>query len=65
MSGFDEIFNELPLQEREKLMPFLISEQIIHYEQCKMKAIKSHKALISDYNSHINNLKTELKKSQK
>lgn len=62
--NYDHLWNELPDDERKRLMPHMIEAQIFHYEQCKHKAIKRHKDLMMDYSQHIMNLKRELKRCE-
>ena len=65
MRKFSYLWNDLPIEERTRLMPYMIKAQINHYEQCKIKAIRSHKKLLADYNSHIKNCKESLLKMEK
>lgn len=65
MIEHSHLWNDLPIEERRRLMPCMIERQILHYEQCKNKAIRSHRKLMADYNSHINNCRDYLKKEIK
>lgn len=62
MSEFNHRFNDLSFEERTNLMPHMIEMQILHYEQCKGKAVRAHRKLMVDYNDHINNLQVDLRK---
>jgi len=60
MSEFDNRFNNLTFKERQNLMPYLIEANIRHVEQCKIKAVNSHRKLMDDYNEHIKSMKGSL-----
>ena len=62
LSKYNYLWNDLPSDERKRLMPHMLESQILHIEQCKNKAVRSHKALMSEFNEHINNLQIELNK---
>ena len=53
-------FNSMPFEYRKIVSDHLIHDHILHLEQAKAKAVRAHKALIADYNSHINNLKKSI-----
>jgi len=59
---FTHLWNDLPYSERSRLMPYAILTQKRHLLQDKAKAIRSHKALLKDFNDHIKNLDQELYK---
>ena len=65
MSKFTYLWNDLPIEERTRLMPYMIEAQINHYEQCKNKAIKAHRKLLVDYDSHIKNCRDILTRAKK
>jgi hypothetical protein len=57
------LWNDLDFETRERLMPYMIEAQILHIEQCKIKAVRAHKRLMKDYNDQITNCKDSLKKA--
>ena len=48
--SYSHLWNELPQAERERLMPHMLESQIVHIEQCKLKAISAHKKLMKELN---------------
>ena len=62
MSDNDHLWNDLPFDERKRLMPHMIEAQIKHINQCKEKAKASHRAHMSELNSWLKNLESELGK---
>tara|TARA_R100000544_G_C2225835_1_gene60614 strand:+ start:2533 stop:2736 length:204 start_codon:yes stop_codon:yes gene_type:complete len=59
-NDYSHLWNDLPKEQRVKLMPHMIESQIMHIEQTKLKAIRHHKAFLDDCNSQIKNLKKSL-----
>lgn len=59
------LWNKLPLEERLKLIPYQIEAQILHLEQAKALAVRSHRGHIAELNDWINNLKSDLNKESK
>lgn len=43
-NDYKHLWNDLPKEQRVKLMPHMIESQIMHIEQTKLKAIRHHKA---------------------
>ncbi len=58
--NFTHLWNDLPEDERLRLMPHMIEAQILHIHQCKSKAIRAHKVLIDSLNDQIKNLSRAL-----
>lgn len=54
------LWNELHIDERKRLMPHQIENQILHIWQCKQKAIKAHKAHMKELDQWISNLYAEI-----
>ena len=61
-SNFNHLWNDLPLDERKRLMPSQIETQILHIWQCKLIAIKAHKKHMAQLNDWIKNLESDLPK---
>ena len=57
------LWNELPSEERHRLMPYMIESQILHIEQVKKKAMDNHKKFIAELDAWIKNLKSGLKET--
>ena len=55
-NNFNYLWNDLPKDERARLMPHMIESQILHLWQCKSIAIRSHKTHIAELNEQIKNL---------
>ena len=61
-NNFSHLWNDLPFDERERLMPHMIEMQKLHIWQCKQKAIRAHKAHMKELDDLILNLNRELAK---
>jgi len=60
--SFSYLWNDLPKEERRRLMPHAIESQLVHIQQCKIRAIKHHKNHMREINALQNELKKELGK---
>ena len=58
----DHLWNNLPDEERARLMPHMLECQISHIEQCKFKAVRAHQRHMKELNDHITNLQSALGK---
>lgn len=58
----DSLWNDLPIDERERLMPHQMESQILHIWQCKHKAIKAHKQHMKQLDDWMANIERELKR---
>lgn len=58
---FTHLWNDMPQEERTRLMPFMIEHQILHLWQARDAALKAHKAHIDNLDSWIRNLNESLK----
>lgn len=58
---FTHRFNDLPFEERKRLIPYMIENQKLHIIQCKNKAIEAHKRHMAELDSWMKNLDSELK----
>ena len=54
------IWNDLPFEERKRLMPYMMEAQLLHIHQCKHKAIQAHKKHMRELDDWMNNIKREL-----
>lgn len=57
---FNNLWNDLPIEERSRLMPHMIEMQKLHVWQCKQKAITAHKAHMKQLNDLMEALDKEL-----
>ena len=64
-NNFSHLWNELPANERERLMPHMIEAHKLHVWQCKQKAIAAHKKHMKDLDDLLKNLDDELKRMLK
>jgi len=61
-SDHSHLWNDLPKEERARLMPHQIEHQILIIWQCKKKAIEAHLSLMTSFDEQIKTLRAELKK---
>jgi len=61
-NNFSYLWNDLPFEERSRLMPHMIEAQKLHIWQCKQKAIEAHKAHMKALDDLLKNLDRELNK---
>ena len=55
-----DLWNNLPIEERKRLMPHMIEMHILHLEQCKVKAVRHHTNHMRELNNLIKDLKKDL-----
>lgn len=58
---FNHLWNDLPFEERMRLMPHMLEMQKLHVWQCKQKAITAHKSHMKQLNDLMESLDKELK----
>ena len=63
--NFSHLWNDMPFEERKRLMPHMIEAQKLHILQCKNKAIEAHKRHMKELDDWIANLDRELIKKTK
>lgn len=56
------LWNDLPIEERKRLMPFMIQSQINHIRQCRKEAVLAHESFLSEIDAQIVNLGNSLSK---
>lgn len=61
-NDFSHLWNDLPTEERKRLMPHMIESQRLHIWQCKQKAITAHKLHMKELDDWLKNLDDELKR---
>jgi len=62
---FSHLWNDLPIDERKRLMPYVVEAQKLHIWQCKQKAIAAHNNHMRELNDWLKNLDLELKRMGK
>ncbi len=62
---FSHLWNDLPIEERRRLLPSMVESHRLHIWQSKQKAIRAHNALMKDFNEHLASLDSELRKYAK
>lgn len=65
MGKHDHLWNDLPYEERKRLMPYSIETHILHLEQAKNLATRAYRNQIREIDDWINNLKESLRKESK
>ena len=61
-NDFSHLWNDLPIDERKRLMPHMVESQKLHIWQCKQKAIAAHKKYMKELDDWLKNLDDELKR---
>ena len=61
-NDFNHLWNNLPADERKRLMPHMVESQKLHIWQCKQKAITAHKKHMKELDDWLKNLDDELKR---
>ena len=56
----DQLWNDLPTEERKRLMPHMIEAQKLHIIQCRAKAVSAHKRHMSDLDNWLKSLDRDL-----
>lgn len=54
------LWNDLPFEERKRLMPYQIQSQMLHVAQCRAKAVRAHKAHLKELDELYANLERGL-----
>ena len=62
-NNFDHLWNDLPFDERKRLMPHMVEAQKLHIWQCKQKSIAAHKRHMKELDAWLSNLNKELKRA--
>ena len=59
----EHLWNDLPFEERHRLMPYATECQIRHYKQMRQLAVRNHRRTLAEIDKWISNLESELPKS--
>lgn len=58
---FTGLWNNMPFEERKRLMPYMVQSQKLHIWQVKQRAIAAHKRHMKELDEWIENLDRELR----
>ena len=61
-NNHSHLWNDLPDEERARLMPYAIETQILHVWQCKQTALAAHHNTMREFDEWIKSLESELKR---
>lgn len=61
-NDFSHLWNDLPIDERKRLMPHMVEAQKLYIWQCKQKAVAAHKKHMKELDDWLKNLDDELKR---
>lgn len=59
---FTHLWNDLPFDERKRLIPHMVENQKLHIIQCKIKAVRAHKRHMRELDDWLANLDSDLEK---
>lgn len=59
------LWNNLPFEERSRLMPYMIQTHIRHLEQARALAVRAHRRQLREIDDWIANLRSDLTKATK
>lgn len=62
MGIHDKLFNDMPLEERKRLAPYMIETQILHLRQARAELVHGHQATLARLDSWIKNCEQSLLK---
>ena len=65
MNDFSHLWNDLPIDERKRLMPYMVERQLRHLEQGKRIAISNHKKYLSEIGKLQKSLQRDLDKYER
>lgn len=61
-TNHSHLWNDLPFEERKRLMPYQIQNHILHLEQAREFAVRSHKRHMKELEDWIANCRESLAK---
>ena len=62
MSQHSHLWNDMPFDERKRLMPHVIENHILHLTQTRTMIVAGHRATLDQLDSQIKNLRNDLAK---
>ena len=63
--NYTNLWNDMPKEERERLIPHAMESQLLHIWQCKQKAISAHKRHMKELNEWMASINRDLDKRAK
>lgn len=64
-NNHSHLWNDLPIEERNRLMPFELEVQLRHIASCRVKAVYAHKRHLKELDDWSGNILSELRKITK
>lgn len=61
-NNHSNLWNNMPIEERSRLMPHAMESQLLHIWQCKQKAIDAHSMHMKDLDDWMASIKRDLDK---
>lgn len=61
-TNYSHLWNDMPVEERKRLMPHSIQTHIQHLRQAKALAVRAHRRHMQEINDWIANLEESLRK---
>lgn len=58
----DHLWNDMPIEERKRLMPHMIESQILHLEQARAILAKEQQRVLRELDNWIGNCRESLRK---
>lgn len=58
--SYSHLWNDMPLAEREKLYPHILSTHILHLKQTREKIVRHHKRLLDEIDEQIENIQRSI-----
>jgi hypothetical protein len=62
VSQHSHLWNDMPFDERKRLMPYAIETHILHLTQTRAMIVEGHRATLDRLDSQIKNLRNDLAK---
>lgn len=64
MSKHDHLWNSMPLDERKRLAPYMIENQILHLRQVRAVIIRAHATELHELDEWIKNCERSLREEE-
>lgn len=61
---YSHLWNDLPYEERNRLVPHMLEAQILHLEQARATLVRGHKETLQRLDQQIYNLERELSRRE-
>lgn len=60
MSEYTHLWNDMPFDERKRLMPYMIETHILHLTQTRATIVAAHQCALREIDDQIKNLRQSL-----